>query len=53
MNKFFVFAGMVAGGWLGWALGESGGMMTAFLVSTLGSVVGVILGWKLNRMLFH
>lgn len=32
--------GSTIGGWIGWTLGSYVGIMTAFVVSTIGSVVG-------------
>ena len=52
MKKFLIFLGMTAGGWVGWALTERFGIMTAFIVSSLGSLVGVVLAWKLGRQWF-
>ena len=49
MKKLLIFAGMTAGGWAGWALAERFGIMTAFLVSSLGSLVGVIVAWRIGR----
>jgi len=49
MRKAVIFAGMTVGGWIGWALTERFGIMTAFLVSTLGSLAGVIVAWKATR----
>jgi chromate transport protein ChrA len=47
--KLCIFVGMNVGGYIGWELGEYVGMMTAFLVSSLGSVLGVYVGWKVAR----
>ena len=42
MNRLSIFIGMVGFGWIGWWIGARfGGFMTAFLVSSLGSIVGV------------
>lgn len=49
MKKFFIFGGMTVGGWIGWALTERFGLMTAFLVSSLGSLAGVIVAWRIAR----
>jgi len=49
--KLCIFIGMTAGGWAGWSLAENYGVMTAFLVSGVGSIVGVYLGWRVARML--
>ena len=51
--KLCIFVGMSVGSWAGWALGESGGVMTAFLVSGVGSLVGVYLGWRAARALLE
>jgi hypothetical protein len=49
MSKLLIFIGMTAGGWLGWWVGERFGIMTAFILSSLGSIGGVILGWRIGR----
>ena len=36
-------------GWIGWILGEKAGVMIGFLISGVGSLVGVYLGWRLYR----
>jgi hypothetical protein len=52
MKKLLIFIGMTVGGWMGWWLGERFGIMTAFILSTLGSLGGVILGWRIGRSYF-
>ena len=47
-----LFIGLTVGGWMGWWLGERFGIMTAFILSTLGSISGVILGWRIGRSHF-
>ncbi len=47
--KFLIFIGLNVGGYAGWVLGEPMGIMAAFLISSLGSFLGVIAGWKLAR----
>ena len=37
---------MTVMGWVGWWLGEKVGFMTAFLLSSAGSMAGVYLGWR-------
>jgi len=49
MNKLCIFIGMTIFGWLGWWLGEQFGFTTAFILSGLGSMVGVYVGWRINR----
>lgn len=52
MSKFCIFIGMTLFGWIGWWLGDQVGLMTAFLLSGLGSVLGVYAGWRINRDFF-
>jgi hypothetical protein len=47
--KLCIFVGVNVGGYAGWVLGEPMGMTTAFVVSSLGSLVGVWVGWKVAR----
>jgi hypothetical protein len=50
MNRLCIFMGMVIFGWLGWWIGSKfGGFMTAFIISSIGSMVGVYVGWRINR----
>lgn len=52
MNKLCIFLGMSLCGWLGWWLGSFVGDMTAYVVSGIGSLVGVYAGWRINRDYF-
>jgi hypothetical protein len=47
--KLCIFVGVNAGGYVGWVLAEPFGTMAAFIVSSVGSVAGVFLGWKVAR----
>lgn len=47
--KLCIFVGINVGGCLGWWLGEYVGVMTAFLASGVGSLVGVYAGWWFAR----
>ena len=38
---------------VGWALGAHVGFGTAWLLSGLGSIVGVYVGWRVNREYFE
>ena len=51
MYRLLIFIGMILGGYVGWWAGEYVGLgfMGAFLVSSVGSAVGVYLVWKLER----
>ena len=51
--KLCIFVGINVGGYIGWELGERFGLMTAFLISSVGSIVGVYAGWKLARHLME
>jgi hypothetical protein len=50
MNKICIFVGMTILGFIGWWVGSKlGGIMTAFLISSVGSLLGVYVGWRINR----
>ena len=50
MQKLCIGIGITVGGWAGWWLGAKlGGIMTAFTISSAGSILGVYLGWKVSR----
>lgn len=41
MIKLAAFGGSTVGGYVGWALGEKFGFMTAFILSMIGTGVGM------------
>jgi hypothetical protein len=49
-----MFLGMTAGGYVGWWVGDyfDLGLMTTFLVSSLGSAVGIFVVWRIMRDYF-
>jgi len=49
MNKLCIFGGTMILGYVGWALGEMLGFefFGCFLVSSVGSIAGVFVGWKI------
>jgi hypothetical protein len=49
MNKLCILVGMTVFGWIGWGIGANIGFMTAYVVSGLGSVAGIYVGWRINR----
>ena len=49
MKKIILFVSITLFGWIGWRLGESFGLMTAYLVSMAGSLLGVVVGVKFNQ----
>jgi len=53
MCKLCIFIGMTVLGWAGWWLGDKVGFVTAFIVSGVGSLVGVYLGWRIYRDLIE
>jgi uncharacterized membrane protein YeaQ/YmgE (transglycosylase-associated protein family) len=44
MNKIVGFIGATVGSYAGWALGARMGTMTAFLLSIVGTAVGIYAG---------
>ena len=48
MNGFLNFFGMSVGGWIGWALGAQVSIFTAFVVSMVGTGVGLFYGARSN-----
>jgi hypothetical protein len=51
--KLLIFVSLNVFGALGWWLGEPYGVMTAFLLGAVGSVLGVYLGWLAARRLLE
>ena len=49
MNKLCILIGATVLGWVGWWLGARIGFMTAYVLSGIGSIVGVYVGWRINR----
>ncbi len=49
MKKISLIVAITLCGWLGWWLGESYGIMTAYWLSFAGSLVGVVAGCFINR----
>ena len=49
MKKLVLFLCITIFSWLGWMLGDRFGLMTAYFMSVGGSLVGVLIGCKINR----
>ena len=49
MKKIILLTSVTAFSWVGWLLGEPFGMMTAYILSVVGSLVGVYIGVKTQR----
>ncbi len=48
MKRLFDMIGMTIGGWIGWAAGAPVSIFTAFIVSMVGTGVGL---WAVRRYL--
>ena len=51
MTKLLSFTGATVGGYAGWALGALAGPFTGFMVSMIGTGVGMYCGRRLARHL--
>ncbi len=51
MKGFLNFFGMSVGGWIGWALGAQVSIFTAFLVSMVGTGIGLYYTRRIIRNL--
>ena len=51
VNKLCIFGGTIVGSYACWALGDALGLsfFGSFLLSGVGSIAGVYLGWKLAQ----
>jgi hypothetical protein len=49
MTKLMGFLGSTIGGYAGWALGAPFGTMTAFMVSIVGTGLGIYLGRRVAQ----
>ena len=49
MGKLFITIGIFVFGWLGWWIGSRFGFTTAYFLSFAGSLIGVYVGWRVNR----
>ena len=50
--KLLIFVGMNVVGALGWWIGEQFGLGAAIVVSGIGSILGVYVGWRVARKIF-
>jgi hypothetical protein len=53
MYKMLIFLGMTVFSWIGWWIGERYSITTAFVLSGIGSIIGVYAGWKINHEYFE
>jgi hypothetical protein len=49
MKRTLMFLGMTGGSYLGWWAGDAigFGLMGSFLMSSLGSIIGIVVAWKI------
>jgi hypothetical protein len=52
MEKLFLLIGTTLGGYLGWWLGSQWGLMTAFILSIVGTGGGLYLARRISRDYF-
>ncbi len=52
MNKLVAWIGMTVGGWIGWAIGAPISIFTAFIVSIVGTGVGLYVARRIARDYF-
>jgi hypothetical protein len=52
MEKLLIFLGLSVGGWIGWAVGAPFGMFAAFMLSIVGTGLGLYLGRRIARDYF-
>lgn len=49
MSKFYSFLGATIGGYAGWALGARIGIATAFILSMIGTGLGIYYGRRIAQ----
>jgi len=51
MGRLCTIVGALVGSWVGWWIGDKlwGDITAAFLVGSACSLVGIYLGWSINR----
>jgi len=49
VSKLCIFIGLTVFGWLGWWLGAQVNFFAGFVLSGMGSIVGVYVGWRIAR----
>jgi len=53
MNKLCITVGIVLFGWIGWWIGSYFSFTAAYFISFAGSLIGVYVGWRINRDFFE
>lgn len=52
MDKLLVLIGLMLGGWIGWVAGAPFGILAAFMLSIVGTALGLYLGRTIARDYF-
>ena len=52
MSKLWILIGLTVFSWIGWWLGAKINFFMGFVVSGVGSMLGVYVGWRINRDYF-
>ena len=53
MTRFFTIAFAALGGWVGWKLGISVGVLTAYFSSVFGTAGGLVVGRRVAETLLE
>lgn len=51
MSRMLSFIGMTAGGWIGWAIGAPVSIFTAFIISMVGTGIGLYVARRISKFL--
>ncbi len=49
MKKLFMLICITFFSWIGWWLGSKIGLMTGYILSVIGGMLGVYIGWRIKR----
>ena len=49
MKKLILLLSISIFSWIGWEMGKRFGVMTAYWISFVGSLIGVYIGCRINR----
>jgi len=49
MKRIIILLAVTILGGIGWTLGAHFGLGMAWLLSSIGSLIGVYIGWRINR----
>jgi len=49
MARLLIFVGGTLFGWIGWWLGTQISSTVAYIISGLGTLLGIYIGWRIHR----